>query len=76
MLDAVDTYTDKFNMYGDHFEAASAIKFRLGGTVYIAIENPADGYRSMMKKLRWQLIPRIARLPISFLLAKCWPKKG
>ena len=51
MLDAVDTYTDKFNMYGDHFEAALAIKFCLGGTVYIAIEDPADGYRSMMKEV-------------------------
>jgi len=51
VLDAVDGYVTKVCMYGDSFEDATAIKFRLDGIVYIAIENPSDGYRSSMKEL-------------------------
>lgn len=51
VLDAVDACTEKINTWGDTFEDATAIKFRLDGVVYIAIENPDDGYRSSMKEL-------------------------
>jgi hypothetical protein len=52
VLDAVDTSTEKVKAwYGDSFEDASCIRFRLDGKVYTAIENPDDGYRSSMEKL-------------------------
>jgi hypothetical protein len=46
VLDAVDMFTEKGNTWD-----ANLIKFRLDGMVYIAIENPDDGYRSMMKEI-------------------------
>lgn len=51
VLDAVDTFVEKVNTYGDYFEDASVIRFRLDGVVYTAIEDPSDGYRSSMEKL-------------------------
>lgn len=32
-------------------EDASAIRFRLDGKIYTAVEDPNDGYRSMMEKI-------------------------
>lgn len=51
VLDAVDTFIEKVNRYGDYDEDANAIRFRLDGVVYTAVENPADGYRSSMERL-------------------------
>ena len=50
-LDAVDTFIEKIKTYGDDFEDANAIRFRLDGRVYTAIEDPSDGYRSSMGSL-------------------------
>jgi hypothetical protein len=49
MLDAVDTYIQKKSniLWLD----ANFISFRLDGAVYTAVENPDDGYRSMMDRL-------------------------
>lgn len=48
MLDAVDTSTEKVKTWGDQFEYANCIRFRLDGRVYTAVEDPDDGYRSRM----------------------------
>ena len=48
MLDAVDTSTDKVKTWGDRFEDANCLRFRLDGKVYTAVEDPNDGYRSNM----------------------------
>lgn len=50
-LDAVDTYVDQVKQWGDHFEDANCIRFRLDGVVYTAIESPDDGYRSSLGSL-------------------------
>lgn len=43
LLDAVDFYSDSNEYQG--------CRFRLDGTVYVAKEDPDDGYRSMMSEL-------------------------
>lgn len=50
-LDAVDTFVERVKQYGDHFEDADAIRFRLDGVTYTAVEDPSDGYRSCMGSL-------------------------
>jgi hypothetical protein len=51
VLDAVDMSTEKVKSWGDHFEDAEVIRFRLDGVVYTAVEDPDDGYRSSMSRL-------------------------
>ena len=51
VLDAVDESTEKVQTWGDNFEDANVIRFRLDGKVYTAVENPDDGYRSSMDRL-------------------------
>lgn len=48
LLDAVDTFVERVKNYGDQFEDANAIRFRLDGIVYTAVEDPSDGYRSSL----------------------------
>jgi hypothetical protein len=50
-LDAVDTFVERVKQYGDVFEDAEVIRFRLDGIAYTAIEDPCDGYRSAMERL-------------------------
>lgn len=51
-LDAVDFDTEKMKkFYGDGYEDCSVCRFRLDGIVYVAIEDPSDGYRSSMRDL-------------------------
>ena len=51
-LDAVDESIEQVKKwYGDTFEDANCIRFRLDGKVYTAIEDPSDGYRSSMERL-------------------------
>jgi hypothetical protein len=51
VLDAVDMFSESIKQYGTHYEDCSIIRFRLDGTVYTAIEDPSDGYRSCMDRL-------------------------
>lgn len=52
LLDAVDESTEQVKKwYGDSFEDANCIRFRLDGKVYTGIEDPSDGYRSSLEKL-------------------------
>ncbi|WP_333899610.1 hypothetical protein [Agrobacterium pusense] len=51
-LDAVDFDNEQVKeIYGDEYEDCSVCRFRLDGVVYIAIEDPNDGYRSSMRNL-------------------------
>jgi hypothetical protein len=36
---------------GDQYESCQVMRFRLDGEVYVAVEDPDDGYRSLMKDL-------------------------
>ena len=51
VLDAVDFLTEKTTNYYDE-ENCQVCRFRLDGVVYVAVEDPNDGYRSMMKDLK------------------------
>lgn len=50
-LDGVDLSNERVKTYGEHYEDASVIRFRLDGIVFTAIEAPSDGYRSSMDKI-------------------------
>ncbi|OKP79795.1 hypothetical protein BTE77_06815 [Ensifer adhaerens] len=51
-LDAVDFSNEKIKeIYGDEFVDSSVCRFRLDGIVYVAIEDPGDGYRSNLRNL-------------------------
>jgi hypothetical protein len=50
-LDAVDFETQKIPGWGGGFEDCNCIRFRVDGVVYIALEDPVDGYRSSMREL-------------------------
>lgn len=51
MLDAVDFSNEQVKTWGDEFEACQVMRFRLDGKVYIATEDPSDGYRSSMREI-------------------------
>lgn len=51
ILDGVDLSTERVKNYGDEFEDANVIRFRLDGKVYTAIEDPSDGYRSSLDRV-------------------------
>ena len=50
MLDGVDFETIKGDKES-YYEDSQAIRFRLDGVIYMAIENPDDGYRSSLGTL-------------------------
>ena len=51
-LDAVDMFTESVKeSYGDYYNDCQLVRFRLNGTVYTAMEDPSDGYRSSMESL-------------------------
>lgn len=50
-LDAVDRSNEQAKTYADQLENAACLRFRLDGKVYVALEDPDDGYRSAMRKL-------------------------
>lgn len=50
-LDAVDLFVERVKSYGEVFEDANAIRFRLDGVTYTALEDPNDGYRSSLGRL-------------------------
>lgn len=52
ILDAVDFSNEKIkDEYSDEYEDSQVCRFRLNGVVYSAVEDPSDGYRSMMREL-------------------------
>ena len=50
-FDAVDFSNEQVKTWGDEFEACQVMRFRLDGNVYVAVEDPSDGYRSCMNEL-------------------------
>ena len=51
VLDGVDLSNERVKTWGEHFEDAGVIRFRLDGKVYTAVEDPSDGYRSSMDRI-------------------------
>ena len=51
VLDAVDFTNERRQRYSDEWEDCQACRFRLDGKVYVAIEDPSDGYRSSLASL-------------------------
>lgn len=51
VLDAVDFSNEQVKTWGDRYEDCQVVRFRLDGVVYIATEDPSDGYRSRMQNL-------------------------
>lgn len=54
VLDGVDFSSEKIPIYegSDYFEDSQVCRFRLDGNVFLAIEDPSDGYRSCLGELR------------------------
>lgn len=50
-LDAVDFTDEKIKNWADQYEDCQVCRFRLDGVVYMAAEDPDDGYRSNMRDL-------------------------
>jgi hypothetical protein len=50
-LSGVDMESGSVEQYQGHFKDCQMFRFRLDGIVYCAIEDPSDGYRSMMSSL-------------------------
>ena len=51
MLDGVDFCEDSISTHGDVFEDCSVCRFRIDSVAYLAVEDPEDGYRSVMSDL-------------------------
>ena len=51
VLDAVDFTSEAIKDHFGDYQNCSVCRFRLNGTIYIAIEDPEDGYRSCMRDL-------------------------
>jgi hypothetical protein len=50
-LGGVDFDTEQVETWGGHFEPCGVCRFMLDGVVYVAMEDPEDGYRSSMREL-------------------------
>lgn len=50
-LDAVDFSNEQLKTWGEKFTYCQVMRFRLNGKVYVAVEDPDDGYRSHMNDL-------------------------
>lgn len=51
-LQGVDECTESVKTWGSCFEDCTAIRFKLDGVVYVAVEDPDDGYRSYLGELK------------------------
>jgi len=51
ILEGVDFSTEQVKTWGNSFEGCEACRFKLNGKTYTALEDPDDGYRSMMNEL-------------------------
>ena len=71
ILDGVDTYIENVKSFGVDAHA-SYIRFRLNGIVYIASEDPDDGYRSHLKNIIIQETSEITNYFSSILVTAQW----
>lgn len=51
-LQGVDESNESVHRWGDRFENCNVIRFKLDGVVYVATEDPDDGYRSYLGELK------------------------
>lgn len=52
ILDGVDMFDERVKLsWGDEYENCEMMRFRLDGIIYLAIQDPEDGYRSSMDKI-------------------------
>lgn len=51
-LQGVDEYTGSIKKWDDYYEQCQCIRFKLDGVVYVATEDPDDGYRSYLGELK------------------------
>lgn len=51
ILQGVDRYQFEREVYWGGTETVNAIRFRLDGITYLAVEDPSDGYRSYCEEL-------------------------
>ncbi len=51
LLDAVDFSNEQVKTWGEQYEDCQVMRFRLDDHVYVAVEDPDDGYRSHMNDL-------------------------
>lgn len=51
-LSGVDFSTEAIKQWGNKYEDCETVSFVLDDTVYTAIEDPDDGYRSSMREIR------------------------
>lgn len=59
ILDAVDLSSEEVRTWGDEFEHAHVIRFRLDQVCYVAVEDPSDGYRSAMGEIHIEESPNM-----------------
>lgn len=50
-LDAVNFTTAPVQNWAGRTDVCNVVRFRLDGVVYMAVEDPEDGYRSMMRSV-------------------------
>ncbi len=63
ILDAVDFKDSKvYEEFEDSYLNSTTCRFRLDGIIYVAIEDPNDGYRSMMKDLELGIFGEITNV--------------
>lgn len=53
----------------DDYESANAIRFTLDGVTYVAVEDPDDGYRSMLDRVELSDTPTTNAFPGCLVLA-------
>lgn len=51
-LEGVDEYTGSIKKWDEYYEQCKCIRFKLDGVVYVAMEDPSDGYRSYLGELK------------------------
>jgi hypothetical protein len=52
MLSGVDRLNEDIEVYWGETEVSEVLRFELDGVTYGAVEDPEDGYRSSMRKLK------------------------
>lgn len=51
-LEGVDEYTGSIKKRDEYYEQCQCIRFKIDGVVYVAMEDPSDGYRSYLGELK------------------------
>lgn len=76
LLDAVDFGSVKKESWGGGYEDCQTMRFRLDGIVYVALEDPSDGYRSCMESLQIATDEPANRFPPVRVVARYRDRSG